>query len=144
MFGISIVEVKGMNTLGDTIARLAKDVETFARTILPEDLHDRFLPDADLVDAGEAYLIRLDVPGLTKRHLTITVLDGTVTVSGERQAQADGAFLKRERRHGAFQRSFTVPGGVAKSDITATVKDGVLTLTIRKHVGKDDTTISID
>jgi HSP20 family protein len=123
-----------MSEFTKTIDRLSKEIESFAAKLLPEDMLDSFLPSADLLDAGDEYRIRLDVPGISKDQLKVDVADGTLTVRGEREADEKGTYLKRERRHGAFLRSFSLPEPVGKKDITARFKDGVLTLTVKKTV----------
>lgn len=133
-----------MDTIGTTLNRLAREIESLVGTILPPEVLESYLPAADIADTPEALLIRLDVPGLSKSQLTVTVQDGTLTVSGERAIEALGSYTKRERRYGAFHRTFTLPEGVVKSDVAAGVKDGVLTLTVTKRAGMGDPTISID
>lgn len=133
-----------MATIGTTLNRFVREIESLVGTILPPEVLESYLPSADIADTPEALLIRLDVPGLCKSQLKITVQDGTLTVSGERAVEALGTYTKRERRYGAFQRTFTLPEGVVKSDVAAGVKDGVLTLTVTKRVGADDPSISID
>lgn len=129
-----------MSEFTKTLDRISKEIESFAAKLLPEDMLDSFLPAADLVDSATEYLIRLDVPGITKDRLKVDVTDGTLTVRGEREADESGTYLKRERRHGAFLRSFTLPDSVGKKDITARFKDGVLTLTVKKTVVDADAT----
>jgi HSP20 family protein len=130
----------GMSEFTKTIDRLTKEIESFAAKFVPDETLDSFLPSADLVDAGTEYRIRLDVPGITKDQLNVDVSEGTLTVRGERAADDSGTFLKRERRYGAFLRSFTLPDAVTKKDITARFKDGVLTLTVKKTVVDADAT----
>jgi HSP20 family protein len=133
-----------MATIGNTLNRITREIESLVGTILPPEVLDSYLPAADIADTPDALLIRLDVPGLSKSQLTVTVQDGTLTVRGERATDALGTYTKRERRYGAFQRTFTLPDGVVKSDVAAGVKDGVLTLTVTKRTGAHDPTISID
>lgn len=129
-----------MSEFTKSLNKLTRELESFAAKLLPEELLDSFLPAADLLDAGDEYRIRLDVPGISKEHLKVDVADGTLTVRGEREADETGTYLKRERRYGAFQRSFTLPEPVGKKDITARFKDGVLTLTVKKTVVDADAT----
>jgi HSP20 family protein len=133
-----------MATIGNTLNRITREIESLVGTILPPEVLDGYLPAADIADTSDALLIRLDVPGLSKSQLTVTVQDGMLTVRGERATDALGTYTKRERRYGAFQRTFTLPDGVVKSDVAAGVKDGVLTLTVTKRTGSHDPTISID
>lgn len=129
-----------MSEFTKSLNKLTKELESFAAKLLPEEMLDSFLPSADLVDAGNEYHIRLDVPGISKDRLKVDVADGTLTVRGERDADETGTYLKRERRYGAFLRSFTLPEPVGKKDITARFKDGVLILTVKKTVVDADAT----
>lgn len=133
-----------MSNLGKTLGRLTKELESIAAKILPEELLDSFLPDADLIDAGTEYHIQLDVPGMTKDQLKVEVADGSLVVRGERSIETEHTFIKRERRFGTFHRSFSIPESVTKSDISARFKDGVLTLVVKKNQAEaGDSTIDI-
>ena len=61
------------------------------------------------------------------------VSDGVLTVSGERKVEEEaerGGYYVRERRHGTFRRSMTLPEGVDEESIRARFEDGVLEVTI--------------
>ena len=92
-------------------------------------------PRVDLGETDEAYVIRVDLPGLTKEDLTIDYHEGTLSISGERKAEhtEEGTnFVRLERRTGHFYRAFTLPKAVDTNKIEATYTDGVL----RIHVPK--------
>jgi HSP20 family protein len=108
----------------------------------------------DVEETDKAYVIKADTPGIPKDSLKLSVLDGTLTISGERReekktggdqpgdAPADSAApkdaksapapLRYERSYGSFRRSFSLPPNVDVEGIRAEAQDGVLTVTIPK------------
>jgi HSP20 family protein len=64
----------------------------------------------------------------------ITVQDRVLTISGERKVEQEekrGGYFVRERRHGSFRRSMTLPEGVEEDSIRARFEDGVLEVTLQ-------------
>ncbi len=91
-------------------------------------------PLADVYETENDFRIVLEVPGLSKDDFKISFNDGVLTVRGERkrpQAKEESYFLT-ERPYGRFQRTFTLPGNVQADKISASYKDGLLTITIPK------------
>lgn len=106
----------------------------FPRTTNDENVSS-WSPRADLQDSDEAYIVELDVPGLTKDDININFHEGVLTVSGERKSETkdEGTdFVRVERRFGHFYRSFTLPKQVQDDAILANYKDGVLKITVPK------------
>ncbi|GIV57303.1 MAG: heat-shock protein [Rhodothermaceae bacterium] len=92
-------------------------------------------PRVDLAETEDAYLIHMDVPGMSKDDLNINFHDGTLTVSGERKFETkdeDRNYVRVERQFGHFYRSFTLPKAVDESKIEAKYKDGVLEIRVPK------------
>lgn len=92
-------------------------------------------PRADLSETDDAYVIALDLPGVNRDELEITVEDGTLKVSGERSMREEhenGQFYRIERSYGRFYRSFSFGSNVDPDDIEATFDDGVLTVRVGK------------
>jgi HSP20 family protein len=85
-------------------------------------------------DQGENFVFRADVPGLAEADLQINVSGNTLTVRGERKVDAPEGFSahRRERRAYRFDRSYELPARVDADKATATLKHGVLTLTLPK------------
>ena len=91
----------------------------------------------DLADRGEEYVVTMDVPGYESDDIDCRLVGETVHVSGERErdteeAGAQGRYLRRERRHRSFDRSVRLPQPVDGESVTATVNNGVLTVTLPK------------
>jgi len=92
-------------------------------------------PNADITENEDEYQIMMDIPGMDKNDIKITIQDGRVSVTGERKAEEKeekADFVRQERYYGSFFRSFKLPEKVKEEDIEASFKDGVLKLLIPK------------
>jgi len=92
-------------------------------------------PRADLSETDDAYLIAIDIPGVTRDDIEITMEDGTLKVSGERtmnEEHQSGQFYRIERAYGRFYRSFGFGSNVDSDNIEAHFDDGVLTIRVGK------------
>ena len=79
--------------------------------------------------------IEAEVPGLTAADVEITLEDGLLTLKGERKTESEteeGHYHIRERSRGQFVRAFQLPVTVDEDSVTATLRDGVLTVTLNK------------
>ena len=95
----------------------------------------RWVPAMDLVEAGDQFVLKADLPGLKDEDVKIEVQDGTLTISGERKSEhevSEGGWYRIERSFGSFSRSLTLPEHVDASAISASFKDGVLEVSIPK------------
>jgi HSP20 family protein len=122
-----------------------------------DDVFDRFLADAfrrfprqategrpsldwaPLADVSETegeYLIKAELPEVRKEDVSVTVMDGVLTLSGERKQEQreDGIKVHRiERQYGSFARRFALPENADEQAIRAESKDGVILIHIPKH-----------
>jgi HSP20 family protein len=95
----------------------------------------RWVPPMDLVEAEDHFVLKADLPGLSEGDVNIEVQDGTLTISGERQAeheQREKGWYRIERSFGSFNRSLTLPDGVDPDRIDASFHHGVLEIRIPK------------
>jgi HSP20 family protein len=85
-------------------------------------------------DDGTNFVLRADVPGLTEEDLQVSVAGNTVTLRGERKVQVPEGYSthRRERSAVSFAKSYQLPTRVDADKVTATLKHGVLTLTLPK------------
>lgn len=91
-------------------------------------------PRLNLLDAGAALVVTAEVPGVAEKDVALTVNQDVVTLSGERKADAPEGYSvhRQERAARKFSRSFTLPAKVDAEKTTATLKNGVLTITMAK------------
>lgn len=96
-----------------------------------------FSPRADLEDRGDRYIVRMDLPGVDKSDISVSLNGQMLTVSGKTSTIKDerdpsGRILRQERRTGQFERVLTLPGPVHAEKMEAKYADGVLTVTVPK------------
>jgi HSP20 family protein len=134
--------------LEDTLNKLGKEIQSFFDGIVSESDLDLLNPRTDFVQTPEGFEIFMDLPGLTKDDIKVELLDDVLTVKGERQiTESDDhvKWVRRERQHGRFSRSFPVGSGVNRSGIKAKFKDGVLNVSIKvEDQSSPASTIDID
>jgi len=95
----------------------------------------RWIPAMDLVETGDHYVLRADLPGLSENDVTIELEAGVLTIAGERKAEhteENGGYRRFERSYGSFSRSLTLPKGVDADAVEASFDRGVLEVRIPK------------
>jgi HSP20 family protein len=100
-------------------------------------IENQWAPLIDVIETGDEYLIRADLPGVTRNDFSVTLERGELVIKGTRPAEqlAKGAhYMFNERPSGSFTRTFEMPSHADAARIQAEFKDGVLTI----HVGKDE------
>jgi HSP20 family protein len=106
----------------------------------------RWVPAMDLVESGDEFVLRADLPGMSEEDIEIELEDGTLTVSGERKADhehREEGFYRVERSFGAFSRSLTLPKGIDADAVSASFDRGVLEIRIPKPEARKPRRISI-
>jgi HSP20 family protein len=85
-------------------------------------------------DAGETLIVEADLPGLTEKAVDLTLTDNVLFLTAERKLEVPAGYTPRrqERASFRFSRSVPLPVKVDPEKVTATVKDGVLTVTLAK------------
>ena len=106
----------------------------------------RWLPAMDLVESGDHFVLKADLPGLGEEDVNIEVEDRVLTISGERKAEHEvnkDGYHRIERAFGAFSRSLTLPEGIDADAVQATFDRGVLEVRIPKPEERKPRKISI-
>ncbi len=94
-----------------------------------------FVPSFEVKETKDGYSFKADLPGVKENDIEITVTGNRLSVSGKREAEKQDqtdTFYTYERTYGSFTRSFTLPEGVDMNSVHADLKEGVLTLWIKK------------
>lgn len=91
-------------------------------------------PRANLYDTESSLVFQAQVPGCSERDIEISVTQDGLTLSGERLAEAPEGYsvLRQERETMKVSRSFELPCKVDPERAEATVKDGILTVSLPK------------
>lgn len=119
-----------------TFPTALRDLENHFERVFGEAPASKWLPPTEVRETEDSYLVEMDIPGVAKEDLDISVEDNVLTVKGERkQAQEDtsGRYHRRERAYGTFTRSFRLPDAVDGGKVEAQYKNGVLAVTLPKR-----------
>ena len=97
-------------------------------------------PALDLYESGDHFVGVVELPGMRKDVIDISLHDGTLTISGERKRESNdngdndnGETAQRTERYvGTFRRSISLPTRVDPSKVAATYEEGILKVTLPK------------
>jgi HSP20 family protein len=92
-------------------------------------------PAINVYDRGETFLVEAELPGLTEQEVDIEATENTLTISGERKVRAPEGYTahRRERASYQFARSFELPSKIDLERVSATMRNGVLAITLTKQ-----------
>lgn len=116
-------ELAGMEI--ERLNRMFSDLygETFGRN---------WVPAVDIYETGgDEVVLKAELPDMKREDIHVTYENGVLTLKGERRFEQDVKrenYQRQERRYGSFSRSFTLPNTVDAGRISASYKDGVLTI----------------
>jgi HSP20 family protein len=94
-----------------------------------------FAPALDVEEDEDAYTLHVELPGVPADDVEVSLEENVLTVSGERRfydEKSTDTFRRIERAVGRFHRSVRLPDRVDGDRVTATAKDGVLTIVVPK------------
>lgn len=92
-------------------------------------------PSVDIYENGDEFLVVADLPGARSESVEVRLDKENLSISARREAGADGG--------GEYRRTFLVPRGIDASQITAEMKQGVLTLRLPKGAALKPRTIQV-
>ena len=109
-----------------------------------------WVPPVDIFETeNHEVVLKAELPDMKREDINLTFENGVLTLRGERKFDHETKkdnYHRRERRFGAFTRSFTVPNTVDATRISASYKDGVLTITLpqREEAKPKQITVNVD
>ena len=105
---------------------------SFAR---PGQLFSGWSPALDLYQSNDNVVVVIELPGMRKEDIEISLHDATLTINGERKRESTGNGDKAERTEryiGTFRRSVALPTRVDANKVSANYRDGILIVTLPK------------
>ncbi len=134
--------VRELATIPSSILNMQQEINRmFDRFFRGGVLDDRdlfpatWMPAVDLVEKEDEFVAKVELPGVHKDDVKITLQDNILTIRGEKKEEKeskDSNYHRLERSYGSFQRSFTLPTSVRQDKVEAEYRDGVLTITLPK------------
>jgi len=92
-------------------------------------------PAIDVFEKDDKFLVKVELPGVKEEDVNVTVVGGTLTIEGEKNADSEvkkKGYYYRETSYGSFSRSITIPSTVDASKIEANYDKGVLEIALPK------------
>jgi HSP20 family protein len=101
---------------------------------LREDLEPSFTPPLNIHEDGQTLVVEVEVPGLKAGDVDVSFENSELTLKGEKKLEMkeNVPVHRRERAYGAFTRTLTFPWEIVADQISAELKDGVLTVRLPK------------
>lgn len=101
------------------------------------------LMKTDVHEKDGKYIMDIDLPGYKKDDVKISLYNGNLTISAEKnesneEKDAKGNLIRQERYSGSCSRSFYVGDSIRDNDIQASFKDGILTITVPTEEHKEE------
>jgi len=123
-----------LSTLRDEIDRLFESpLAEFTRS--SQQFLGGWLPAVDMYENKDNLVVKAELPGMDKKDIDISIHEGVLTLSGERKTDEkykEAEVYRTERFLGRFQRTITLPSPVQLDKVSATYRDGMLTVTLPK------------
>ncbi len=104
-------------------------------------------PAIDMYEEKNHFIIKVEVPGVEKDDINVTVADNALLIRGETKKEETAKeqdYYYSEFRYGGFSRSIPLPAGVKTEEIKATFKNGVLRLEVPKQDEEKEKEIKIE
>lgn len=101
----------------------------------------------DLAERDDEYVVTADLPGFDREDVSVNVTDRTLRIEAEREEETDESdeqYIRQERHQRSVTRSVRLPGKVDIEDVSGTMTNGVLTVTLPKVAGQKPKTIEIE
>jgi HSP20 family protein len=101
-------------------------------------------PSASVVEAGDGYTLEVEMPGVNKEGLEISIENNELTVGHRSLPAVEGTLIHRESRPENYRRTFELDPSIDADKISAKIDQGVVTLTLPKaeHIKPRKITVS--
>ena len=106
--------------------------QAFGHSILNKEITSHVQPLLDVYETDNTIVASLDLPGVEKKDVEVSVSNGFLTISGERNNISSEGRIWQETSFGTFKRTFELTEAVVEDKIKAQFKNGVLKISLPK------------
>ncbi len=127
--------LRGLASLQDRIRNLFLRIAS-RRTLDEQIWDDWVVPATDIKETADRLIYEIDIPGLNRKEIDVSVCGNWVTIRAERKRRREAKkmnILLSESAYGAFATSFELPASVDPDSLTANYHKGVLRLQLEKQ-----------
>ena len=106
-----------------------------AQTVGVNPFSNSAYPKVNVYEYDDKVGVVAEIPGIDKKNLNVEVEDGVMTIKGSKHGfdeDLDATVLRRELKHSAFERKFTLGESLDGDNIKANFKDGILSIEVPK------------
>ena len=122
----------------DEMERLFEDI--FGRPFFPiawrrAPARRAWSPPLEAYEKEEEYVVKVELPGMKKEEIEVSVMEDTLTIKGERRVEEEVKeenYYLCERCYGSFERSITLPSSVDMAKVKASYENGILEIKLPK------------
>ena len=126
---------KDIMTLRDRMDKLFEESLNRLKEVGDEMSHSSWSPAVDIYETIDSMIIKVEIPGVDKKDISVEVRDNSLHLKGERKFEENANeenYQRMERSYGIFSRVFALPTTVDQDNVKATFNNGVLEITIPK------------
>ena len=121
----------------------------FERWNTSEVAMQNIVPAMEVSSTSDAYCMTIELPGISPENVKLEAKENTLVLSGEKKAESTDENEQRkyhvqERSYGSFERSFTLPEDADVAQISASHKDGVLSICVPRKQPEEPRTRAIE
>ena len=133
--GITPSGASSWTEIDRSIENFRRDMEkafsSFPTISMPKMSH----ASCDVIDEGNQFRVKMDVPGIKKSEVKLNVSDNSVEISAEHKEESEEKkknYLRKERSHVSYYRSLPLSEKILSDKVTAKLVDGILDITLPK------------
>ncbi len=104
-------------------------------TLWTREMERFWTPSVELIDKGDKYLVRAELPGMKIEDMEVSLGEDGLTISGERKQDKsvkEDSYVYQEHFYGSFRRTIPLPAAVVPEKVEASYEDGILEVTLTK------------
>jgi HSP20 family protein len=146
----SLIQVLGLSDLESKYMDEMQKIQQRMSEIIAESgtgRSDVMVPLADVMETDDSVVVSMDLPGVDKKDVEISVTEDELRVSALRKTEKEAdekGYHKRERSCTKFERMVKLPAAVKSEEAKARLTDGVLEITLPKEVVTSRKRIAVD
>jgi HSP20 family protein len=107
---------------------------------------EEWQPAMDVSETESELVVNVEIPGMDPEDIDVSLSEGTLLIKGEKKPEAEekeADYHLIERNYGTFIRSIPLPAGVQRDKISASYKNGILTIVLPKSEGAQKKEIKV-
>ncbi|MCL2175645.1 MAG: Hsp20/alpha crystallin family protein [Treponema sp.] len=127
------------NTIQNIMNEFDNCLESLDSLLPPATRIFNHVPAVDVRESEGSYILEMELPGYDEKNIDVHVDGANLTIASkqesieEKNTDNDGVYLIKERRISSFSRSFKLPQNANPETVSASFKNGVLSLEIKKR-----------